>query len=231
MTHVTTVVEVYAVEPDNTTGSFLGFGSMLDPAIVFLHLAAPGPDPTPDPGPVDPGPVRPGPIKPGPIKPGPVKPSPIKPSPIKPSPIKPGPVGPAAPDRPVVAQRLYDQVPTGVPLGQDRARCRIRSGLTVLTLDGQFLPAPAGVVAPRSVQLDLPFGGEIDVVNVPQGPGQPTAEEAADAVTSFLIDAALDDPDQPLQPPPSGPDVEADRRPHPGRRPWYCVICPGAWGC
>ncbi|HET9647381.1 MAG TPA: hypothetical protein VFP34_04020 [Microlunatus sp.] len=208
---MTTVVEVYAVEPDNTTGSFLGFGSMLDPAIVFLHVAAPEPDPTPDPGPVDPGPVRPGPIRPGPIRPGPLR--------------------PAVPGEPVAAHRLQAEVPTGVPLGQDRARCRIRSGLTVLTLDGQFFPALTGVVAPRSVQLDLPFGGEIDVVDVPQGPGHPTAEEAAEVVTSFLMDAAIDDPSEPLQPPPSGPDVEADRRPHPGRRPWYCVICPGAWGC
>lgn len=213
-----TTVEVYHVEADDSTGSFLGFGSMLDPAMVFLHAPTAAPQ-QPD-GPVEQGPIFPdGPVRPGPVRPGPVRPGPYRPD---------------FPTQPVVAQRLHDEVVQGpaAPSGPTgaRARCRIRSGVSVLTLDGDVLPAPTDVDAPTAIQLDMEFHGEIDDVQVPQGPGHPTAEEAADAVWSFVNEVALSDPPEPSDPPPSGPDVGGSR-PHPGRRPWYCVICPGAFGC
>jgi hypothetical protein len=204
---VPTTVEVYRVESDNTTGAFLGFGSLLEPALVFIHPASSPREPD--------GPVEP---------------------PIDPGPDRPGPYRPDLPTRPVIAQRSHDEL--GHPgVGQPdladvgRARCRIRSGLSVLTLDGELLAAPTVVSAPRSVQLDVSFAGEIGSVTVPQGPGQPTAEEAAAAVLAYVAEAARNDPPAPSDPPPVGPDVLSDSHPHPGRRPWYCVICPGAFGC
>ncbi len=212
-----TTVEVYRVESDETTGAFLGFGSLLDPSVVFLHPAAVEPEPD---GPVEPGPIRPGPIRPGPIRPGPVRPGPFRPD---------------FPLEPRIAQPLHDE-PAAAPAGpgapQARARCRIRTDTSLLTLDGVILPAPTdvSVAAPTAIQLDIMFAGDIDVIDVPQGPGHPTADEAADAVMAFVTEAALSDPPAPATPPPAGPDVD-DHRPHPGRRPWYCVICPGAFGC
>jgi hypothetical protein len=168
---VPTTVEVYRVESDNTTGPFLGFGSLLDPAVIFLHPSATVPKPS--------GPVQP------------------------------------EPDGPEV-----------------RARCRIRTDAALLTIDGKILPAPAEVsgTAPVAVALDVAYAGDIDDVEVSQGPGHPTADEAAEAVLAFVTEAARNDPPTPTAPPPVGPDVDS-YRPHPGRRPWYCVICPGAFGC
>ena len=156
-----------------------------------------------------------------------------RPARIRPGPIRPGPIRPDLSTQPIVTQRLHDEssAQAGEPSAPGgRARCRIRSGLSVLTLDGDILAAPVGVSAPTAVQLDLAFSGDIDQVQVPQGPGHPTAEEAAAAVIDFVTDAALSDPPAPTDPPPQGADVDG-YRPHPGRRPWYCVICPGAFGC
>ncbi len=202
-----TLVEVYVVESDDSTGPFLGFGSMLDRALVFLHpQAAPQPE----------------------------LPRPIEPRSIRPGPTRPGPFRPAFPDRPGVAQRLHDEVVTGPVVAArrngGRARCRIRNESSVLTLDGDVLPAPSDVEAPTAIQLDMDFYGDIDEVDLWPGPALPTAEEAAAAVLTLVSAAALSDPTAPTDPPPSGPDVGGARA-HPGRRPWYCVICPGAVGC
>jgi hypothetical protein len=100
-----------------------------------------------------------------------------------------------------------------------------------MTLDGTVLEPPAEVPsAPPAIALDAAFGGEVDRIDVPQDPGHPTAEEAADAVLAFLWEVAADDPSEPADPPPSTAD-SGDTHPYPGRRPWYCVICPGAFGC
>ena len=172
---VATTVEVYAVDSEDRTGAFLGFGSLLDPIMVFLHTAAASPAPTK--------------------------------------------LSSRRPHRPA-------------PVAGRRARCRIRTDHTLLTIDGAILPAPEGVPgqAPVAIQLAVGFAGDIDQVQVPQGPGHPTADEAAEAVLAFVSDAAADDPKEPASPPPAGPDVYG-RLPNPGKRPWYCVICPGAWGC
>ena len=166
-----TTVEVYAVDSEYRTGAFLGFGSLLDPIMVFLHTGA----------------------------------------------------------APAKLRSRHHRVP--VPT-EGRARCRIRTDHSLLTIDGAILPAPQGLTgqAPVAIQLDVGFAGDIDEVAVPQGPGHPTADEAAEAVLAFVTDAAADDPPEPSSPPPAGPDVYSTL-PHPGRRPWYCVICPGAFGC
>jgi len=168
---VPTTVEVYRVESGNTTGPFLGFGSLLDPSLIFLHP-------------------------------------------------------------PASARKLEGPIQPEADGPEMPARCRIRTDAALLTIDGKILPAPADVTlaAPIAVELDVAFAGDIDDVEVPQGPGHPTADEAADAVMAFVAEAARNDPPAPTAPPPLGPDVD-DHRPHPGRRPWYCVICPGAFGC
>lgn len=209
---VPTTVEVYRLEVGNVTGSFLGFGSILDPAIVFLHPSTADPD-RPD------GPVRP--IRPGPIRPD---------RPIRPRP--PHAQSELSVAQPVSAQFRQQDLATSAPGGTGtRVRCRITSGDTTRTIDGTVLVAPAGVsVAPTAISLDGAFTGEVDQVTLPYGPGHPTAEETAQVVLSYLQDAALSDPPAPTQPPPLTAD-KVGFSPRPGRRPWYCVICPGAFGC
>lgn len=208
---MSTTVEVYRVGSDNTTGEFLGFASLLDPTIAFLHPAAVAP-----PGSADP------------TSPDPIRPDPIGPNPITPD--GPRPYRPDFPLQPRIARPVHDEPAPGA--AEARARCRIRTDSSRLSIDGTILPTPIGVTVtpPTAIQLDVAFAGDFDVVAVPQGPGHPTADEAAAAVMAFLIDAAADDPAEPASPPPVGPDVDT-HPPYPGRRPWYCVICPGAFGC
>jgi hypothetical protein len=172
MTSVPTLVAVYQLQPDDSTGSFLGFGSILDPGVVFLH--------------------------------------------------------PPRAEPPSIKAQLQPVSPSIAPGA--RVRCRISSDVE-MTLDGTVLEPPADVTfSPTAIALDTTFTGDVDHLDIPQGPGHPTAEEAADAVLSFLQDVALDDPAEPTGPPPDTADL-GGAHPHPGRRPWYCVICPGAFGC